>query len=52
MSRRLRDANPVLVGGVMLVLVVIIVFLGFRKDIPFVNEPYEIKAAFRDTSGM
>ena len=29
----------------------VVTYLGFTKDIPFVNEPYEIKAAFRDTSG-
>ena len=49
---RKKTRNPVVVGGVMLVVISIAVFLGFRKDIPFVNEPYEIKAAFRDTSGM
>jgi virulence factor Mce-like protein len=40
------------VGAIALAVVVVAVFLGFRKDLPFVNEPYEIRAAFRDTSGM
>jgi virulence factor Mce-like protein len=39
-------------GALLLVVVAIAVFFGFTKDIPYVNEPYEIKAAFRDTSGM
>jgi virulence factor Mce-like protein len=44
--------SPVLVGGVAVVLIAVATFLGFTKDIPFVNEPYEIKAAFRDTNGL
>ena len=44
--------NPVLVGGVLLALIAVGTYLGFKKDVPFLNEPYEIKAAFRDTSGM
>jgi virulence factor Mce-like protein len=44
--------SPVLVGGILLALIAIGTFLGFTKDIPLINEPFEIKAAFRDTSGM
>jgi virulence factor Mce-like protein len=40
------------VGGLLLALIVIGTYLGFTKDVPYLNEPYEIKAAFRDTSGM
>jgi virulence factor Mce-like protein len=43
---------PVLVGALLLGVIAIGTYLGFTKDIPFLNEPYEIKAAFRDTSGM
>ena len=47
-----RSVSPVLVGGVLIALIAIGTYLGFTKDIPFLNEPFEIKAAFRDTSGM
>ncbi|HEV2062195.1 MAG TPA: MlaD family protein, partial [Solirubrobacteraceae bacterium] len=40
------------VGLIALVIISVGTFLGFTKDIPFVNEPYEIKAAFRDASGL
>ena len=40
------------VGLIALVLIAVGTFLGFTKDIPFVNEPYEIRAAFRDGSGL
>ena len=47
-----RDRDPFRVGAVMLAIVAVAVFLGFTKDIPFVNEPYQVKAAFRDSSGL
>ncbi|MDX6720943.1 MAG: phospholipid/cholesterol/gamma-HCH transport system substrate-binding protein [Solirubrobacteraceae bacterium] len=49
-----RDRGPsaLAVGVTLLVLAVIVTYLAFAKDIPFVNEPYEIKAAFRDTAGI
>jgi phospholipid/cholesterol/gamma-HCH transport system substrate-binding protein len=49
---RERGPSPVAVGGVLLVLALIVTYLAFAKDVPFVNEPYEIKAAFRDTAGI
>ena len=47
-----RDRGPsaFAVGATLLVLALLVTYLGFTKDIPFVNEPYEIKAAFRDTA--
>ena len=36
----------------VIVVAIVVTYLGFTKDVPFVNEPYEIKAAFRDTSGI
>ncbi len=27
-------------------------YLGFTKDVPLINSPYEVRAAFRDTSGI
>ena len=43
-----RLSSPVAVGAVLLIVSAVAVFLGFTKDIPFVNEPYKVKASFRD----
>jgi virulence factor Mce-like protein len=47
-----RGPSPFAVGAALLVLALIATYLSFAKDIPLVNEPYEIKAAFRDTAGI
>ena len=47
-----RGPSPFAVGVAVIVIVVVGTYLGFTKDIPLVNNPYEIKAAFRDTSGI
>jgi phospholipid/cholesterol/gamma-HCH transport system substrate-binding protein len=47
-----RGPAPFTVGAVLLVVAVIVTYLGFSKDVPLLNEPYEIKAAFRDTSAI
>jgi virulence factor Mce-like protein len=47
-----RDRDPVKVGLVVIAVAVVVTFLGFAKNIPFVNEPFEIQAAFRDASGL
>jgi phospholipid/cholesterol/gamma-HCH transport system substrate-binding protein len=44
--------RPWVVGLVAVVVIVVATFLGFAKDVPFLNEPYEIRAAFRDASGL
>jgi phospholipid/cholesterol/gamma-HCH transport system substrate-binding protein len=49
---RERGPSAFAVGIAVIVVVVVGTYLGFTKDVPFVNEPYEIKAAFRDTSGI
>ena len=49
---RVRGPNAFAVGVAVIVLTIVVTYLGFTKDIPFVNSPYEIKAAFRDTSGI
>jgi phospholipid/cholesterol/gamma-HCH transport system substrate-binding protein len=41
-----------LVGLIALVVVTVVTLLGFTKDIPFVNQPYQLNAAFRDASGI
>lgn len=47
-----RDRDPVKVGAVVLAIIAVVTFLGFTKNIPFVNEPFTIKAAFRDSTGL
>jgi virulence factor Mce-like protein len=49
---RNRGPSAFAVGIAVIVLAIIGTYLGFAKDIPFVNSPYEVKAAFRDTSGI
>jgi phospholipid/cholesterol/gamma-HCH transport system substrate-binding protein len=49
---RRRGPSGFAIGAALLVLAAIVTYLSFAKDIPFVNEPYEIKAAFRDTAGI
>jgi len=56
MTRRVRTArggrSPLAVGVALLALAVLATYFSFAKDIPFVNEPYVIDAAFRDTAGI
>jgi phospholipid/cholesterol/gamma-HCH transport system substrate-binding protein len=47
-----KGRPPFQVGAIGLVLLVILVYLGFSKDIPFVNPPYELKAVFADAQNM
>ncbi|MEA2148790.1 MAG: phospholipid/cholesterol/gamma-HCH transport system substrate-binding protein [Solirubrobacteraceae bacterium] len=49
---RRRGPSPFAVGAVVLVVALVATYLGFRKDIPFVNSPYTIKMAVRDTDGI
>ncbi len=49
---RRRGASPLLVGSIVIALAVVATFLGFRKDVPFLNSPYTIKMAVRDTVGI
>ena len=49
---RVRGPSAFAVGIALIVVAIVATYLGFTKDIPFVNSPYEIKAAFRDTSGI
>jgi phospholipid/cholesterol/gamma-HCH transport system substrate-binding protein len=39
-------------GVIGLVVLVVVTLLGFTKNIPFVNQPFEIRAAFQDGSGL
>ena len=52
-SRRRRSGpSPVIVALGVIALLVIGSFLAVTKDIPFVNEPYVMKAAFKDSDGI
>jgi phospholipid/cholesterol/gamma-HCH transport system substrate-binding protein len=51
-GRRGPGPSSFAVGLTVIIVAVIVVWLGFTKDVPFLNEPYEIKAAFRDTAGI
>ena len=50
--RRRRDGrSPFAVGLIALVVIGILVFLGFTKDIPF-TRPYQVKAVFTSSNGL
>jgi phospholipid/cholesterol/gamma-HCH transport system substrate-binding protein len=49
---RNRGPSPFTVGAVVLAVVLLATYLGFRKDVPFLNSPYTINMAVRDTSGI
>jgi ABC-type transporter Mla subunit MlaD len=46
------ERSPFAVGAMLLAVVSVLVYLGFSKDIPFVNPPYELKAVFSDAQNM
>ena len=47
-----RERSPFQIGAIVVVVLGILVYLGFSKDIPFVNPPYELKAVFSDAQNM
>ncbi len=50
--RRDRGPSAFAVGVGVIVVALVATYLGFTKDVPLINNPYEIKAAFTETSGM
>ena len=52
MTRRRGARNPIPIAIALLVVVVVGCFLAVTKDIPYLNEPYVISAAFNDSSGI
>ncbi|HEX4364214.1 MAG TPA: MlaD family protein [Solirubrobacteraceae bacterium] len=52
MTRRVHGPSAFAVGIAVIVLAIVGTYFAFAKDIPFVNSPYEVKAAFRDASGI
>jgi phospholipid/cholesterol/gamma-HCH transport system substrate-binding protein len=49
--RRREGRSPFAVGVIALVVIAILVFLGFTKDIPFTT-PYQVKAVFTSSNGL
>jgi phospholipid/cholesterol/gamma-HCH transport system substrate-binding protein len=49
-SRR-RPRSPVMIGLIALVVVVVLVFLGFTKDIPFTT-PFQVNAVFQSANSI
>jgi virulence factor Mce-like protein len=43
--------NPVVIGAIALVVIVVAAFLGFTKDIPF-TRPFEIRAEFQSANSI
>jgi phospholipid/cholesterol/gamma-HCH transport system substrate-binding protein len=50
-TRRREGRSPFAVGIVALVVIAILVFLGFTKDIPF-TRPYQVKAVFQSSNSL
>jgi phospholipid/cholesterol/gamma-HCH transport system substrate-binding protein len=50
MGRR-KPRSPVVIGLIALAVVVVLVFLGFTKDIPF-TKPYEVNAVFTSANSI
>jgi virulence factor Mce-like protein len=47
-----RERSPFQVGAIALVVIGFLVYIGFSKDIPFLNPPHELKAVFNDAQNM
>jgi phospholipid/cholesterol/gamma-HCH transport system substrate-binding protein len=50
MGRR-KPRSPVAIGLIALVVILVLVFLGFTKDIPFTS-PYEVNAVFQSANSI
>jgi ABC-type transporter Mla subunit MlaD len=48
---RRRTRSPVVIGLIALVVIVVLVFLGFTKDVPF-TKPYEVNAVFTSANSI
>jgi phospholipid/cholesterol/gamma-HCH transport system substrate-binding protein len=51
MAGRRKKRSPVTIGIVALVVSLIVLFLGFTKDIPF-TRPFEVKAVFQSANSI
>jgi phospholipid/cholesterol/gamma-HCH transport system substrate-binding protein len=48
---RRRPRSPLLIGLIALAVIVVLVFLGFTKDLPF-TRPFEVKATFQSANSI
>jgi phospholipid/cholesterol/gamma-HCH transport system substrate-binding protein len=48
---RRRQRSPVAIGLIALAVILVLVFLGFTKDIPF-TKPYEVNAVFESANSI
>src|SRR5688572_12683080 len=51
LMRRRRTRSPVLIGLIALAVILVLVFLGFSKDIPF-TKPFEVNATFHSANSI
>jgi phospholipid/cholesterol/gamma-HCH transport system substrate-binding protein len=49
--RRHEPRSPFAIGVIAIVVILILTFLGFTKDIPF-TRPYEVKAVFQSSNSL
>jgi phospholipid/cholesterol/gamma-HCH transport system substrate-binding protein len=49
--RRRKPRSPVLIGVIALAVILVLVFLGWTKDIPF-TKPYEVNAVFESANSI
>jgi phospholipid/cholesterol/gamma-HCH transport system substrate-binding protein len=49
--RRRQPRSPVLIGAIALIVIVVVAFLGFSKDIPF-TKPFEVNAVFESANSI
>lgn len=52
MTRRRESRNPIPIAIGLIVVILIGGYLAVAKDVPLVNEPYTIRAAFKDSNGI
>jgi phospholipid/cholesterol/gamma-HCH transport system substrate-binding protein len=52
MARRGRGMAPFKAGALTLAIAGTGIYFAAVQDVPFVNEPYEVRAVFRDSSGI
>ncbi len=51
-QRKHTTRNPIPIAIGLLIAIVIGAYLAVARDIPFLNQPYVIKAAFKDSNGI
>lgn len=52
MTRRRASRNPIPIALGLIAVLLVGAYLAVAKDVPFLNEPYVIRAAFKDSSGI